>query len=76
MRWYMPGMMRSGFVLMTLSSALFWALVVGAVVVVAVLATRPSRPAQLTARQVLDQRYAHGEITKAEYEEMRRTLEA
>jgi putative membrane protein len=28
-----------------------------------------------TARQVLDKRYARGEITKEQYEEMKRTLE-
>ena len=28
-----------------------------------------------TARQILDQRYARGEITKEQYEEMKRTLE-
>jgi putative membrane protein len=28
-----------------------------------------------TAREILDQRYARGEITKEQYEEMRRTLE-
>ena len=28
-----------------------------------------------TAREILDQRYARGEITKEQYEEMKRTLE-
>jgi len=30
---------------------------------------------QETAREILDQRYARGEITKEQYEEMKRTLE-
>jgi len=30
---------------------------------------------QETAREILDQRYARGEITKEQYEEMKRTLQ-
>jgi putative membrane protein len=63
----MPGMMRSGFMFMTFSSVLVWFLVTSVVVVVAVIATRRSRPAQPTARQVLDQRYARGDIDEDEY---------
>ena len=74
MRWWMPGMMRSGFVLMTLSSAVFWVLLIGAVVAIAVFAARPARPTQPTARQVLDQRYAHGEIDEDEYRRRLRGL--
>ena len=67
MRWWMPGMTRSGLVLMTLSSVLFWALILGAVTAIAVFAARSPRPIQPTARQVLDQRYARGEIDEDEY---------
>jgi putative membrane protein len=63
----MPGMMRSGFMFMTVTSVLVWFLVTSAVVAVAVIATRQSRPAQPTARQVLDQRYARGDIDEDEY---------
>jgi putative membrane protein len=74
MRWWMPGMMRSGFVMMTLSSVLFWVLVVGAVAAVAVFATRQSAVAQPTARQMLDQRYARGDIDEDEYRRRTRGL--
>ena len=52
MRWYMPGMMRSGFMFMTFSSVLMWLVVIGVVVAVAVLVARQSRPAQQDARQL------------------------
>jgi putative membrane protein len=73
MRWWMPGTMHSGFMFMTFSSLLLWFLIIGAVVAVVLFATRQSRPAQLTARQVLDQRYARGDIDEEEY---RRRLHA
>ena len=74
MRWYMPGMMRSGFMFMTLSSVLMWLLIIGVVVAVGVFAARQSRPAQPTARQVLEQRYARGDIDEEEYQRRLRGL--
>jgi putative membrane protein len=74
MRWYMPGMMRSCFMFMTFSSVLMWLLVIGAAVAVALIATRQPRPAQPTARQVLDQRYARGDIDEEEYRRRLRGL--
>jgi putative membrane protein len=67
MRWYVPGMMRSGFMLMTLSSVLMWLLIIGVIVAVGMFAARQARPPQPTARQLLDQRYARGEIDEEEY---------
>jgi putative membrane protein len=52
---------------MTLTSVLVWFLVLCAVVAVAVTAVRRPRPVPLTARQLLDQRYARGDIDKDEY---------
>ena len=54
MRWYMPGMMRSGFLFMTLSSVLMWLLIIGVIVAVGVFAARQSRPALPSARELLD----------------------
>src|SRR6185369_1419471 len=34
MRWYMPGMMRSGFMFTALSSVLMWVLIIGVIVAV------------------------------------------
>ena len=66
---------------MGLMMLLFW----GGLVVLAVLLVRglfpgggqlPSGPAghEPTARQILDQRYARGEITREQFEQMKRDL--
>lgn len=50
-----------------------------ALIVLAVRSRReyyPHQPAAPTALNVLKTRYARGEISKAEYEEMRRTIES
>jgi uncharacterized membrane protein len=67
-------MMQSGFMFMTLSSVLVWFVIIGVMVAVALIATRQPRPAQLTARQVLDQRYARGDIGEEEYRRWLRGL--
>ncbi|HDQ73913.1 MAG TPA: hypothetical protein ENN19_17720 [Chloroflexi bacterium] len=36
----------------------------------------PSGPSQKAARQILDERFARGEISSDEYDEMRRELQA
>jgi putative membrane protein len=79
MGWYGPGMGASGMVLMALSSVMFWALMVVALVVLgrafgwfAPGTTRTvGAPA---ARNVLDERYARGEIDDDEYQRRLRTL--
>jgi len=74
MRWYMPGMMRSGFMFTALSSVLMWVLIIGVIVAVGMFAARQSRPAHPTARQLLDQRYARGDIDEEEYQRRLRGL--
>ena len=74
MWWNMPGMMGSGFMFMTLSSILMWLLIIGVVVAVGVFAARQSRPAEPSARQLLDQRYARGDIDEEEYQRRLRGL--
>lgn len=51
------------------------AAIVVAIIVAAFLIRRTRESAPRTARDILDARYANGEITKAEYEEMRAQLE-
>ena len=70
-----------------LLSMLFWASLIGLVVWAVARLTRPSTgPAQpplppaapavsAAARDILDRRYANGEITSEQYSEMRRVLE-
>ena len=74
MRWHVPGMMGTGSMFMTFSSVLMWLLVIGVVVAVGVFAARQARPAQPTAREVLDERYARGEIDEEEYRRRRHGL--
>ena len=76
--------------LMGVGMLLFWALVVGGIVwLVRYAATerrtsdaggvsldKPSAPATPTAREILDERYARGEINDDEYRERRDTLAA
>jgi len=71
-------MMGFGFIWMLL----FWGgLILLAVWLIAVLfPTNPQPPSgnasstQTRARDILDQRYAHGELSQAQYEEMRQML--
>jgi putative membrane protein len=67
-------MMRSGFMFTALSSVLMWVLIIGVIVAVGMFAARQSRPAQPTARQLLDQRYARGDIDEEEYQRRLRGL--
>jgi putative membrane protein len=79
MGWYGPGMSGSGMVLMALSSLMFWALMVVTLVVLGRafgwFAPGPTRTVGApTARGVLDERYARGEIDDEEYQRRLRTL--
>jgi putative membrane protein len=62
-----PSMMNGGVAWMTFSSVLLWMLIFGGVVAIVVFAIRQTRPAHPTAREVLDQRYARGDIDDEEY---------
>jgi putative membrane protein len=68
--WWIPGF---GWVLM----ALFWVLVILALVALAkwLSASRDGPPARRPL-DILQERYARGEITREEYEQTRRDLEA
>lgn len=61
---------------------LFWALIIGGVVLLAIWLFRQGRPVETgagfrggRALDTLRERYARGEITREEYEQMRRDLE-
>ena len=69
-------------VLMAILMLLFWALIIGGIVLLVVWLVRQGRPAGVgsgpgegRALEILRERYARGEITRQEYEEMRRDLE-
>jgi putative membrane protein len=54
---------------------LFWGLIIVAVVLVArSLSGSQERGSQKSAREILDERYARGEIGKQEYEERKQAL--
>lgn len=53
---------------------LFWALVVGVIIWVARGHNRIAQPPQNQARQILDERYARGEIDDDEYKQRRDQL--
>lgn len=65
MGWYHDGVGWGGWLLMTLAMVAFWALVVFAVVAL----FRGSEPvaARRTPDQILDERFARGEIDETEY---------
>jgi putative membrane protein len=73
--WYGSGMGAWGFILITVSMVLFWALVIfGVIVLVRYLgrgsgSTRADRPATVrrTPEEVLAERFAAGEIDEQEY---------
>jgi putative membrane protein len=84
-----PGMMGPGFTghwggwmwgagmwLGGLAMLIFWgALIVGAVLVVRLLGGLPSHDERTSPLDVLKRRYASGEITREQYEQMRKDLE-
>jgi putative membrane protein len=75
MGWYGPGMGGSGYALMVITAVLFWALMVAAIVTLVRLSTnRSGRPGSRSARQMLDERYARGEIDDEEYQRRLRLL--
>ncbi len=71
-------MMGFGFLVMLLFLGILLALVAGGAVWVARQASgtrTPSAPRQPAARQILDERFARGEISREEYETIRGQLE-
>ncbi|MBI1800218.1 MAG: SHOCT domain-containing protein [Chloroflexi bacterium] len=79
-----PGMMGGwGFPLMGgIGMLLFWLFIIGGAVWLAQSVARGAGPAGMSAPasesplDILKRRYARGEITKEQYEEMRRALDA
>lgn len=68
MGWYQGDMGWFGWILMSVTMVAFWALVVFAVVAL-FRGTRQSveRPGHRDAREILDERFARGEIDQDEY---------
>ena len=74
MGWYHDGMGWGGWLLMTLAMVAFWALVVFAVV--ALFRGADPRTDRRTPEQILDERFARGEIDEVEYRIRRDALQA
>ena len=72
MGWYDDGVGWGGWLLMVLAMVAFWTLVVFAVVTL----FRGSKPAaaRRTPEQILDERFARGEIEEVEYQARRDAL--
>jgi putative membrane protein len=77
MGWYHDGVGWGGWILMTLAMVAFWALVVFAVLAL-FRAQRPagSTPDHCDPMQILDERFARGEIDEEEYHARRSVLRA
>jgi putative membrane protein len=72
MFWYGNGMSGWGYVLMTVSMVLFWALVIGGVVMAVRYLGRETRPSftspqRHTPEQILAERFARGDVDEEEY---------
>lgn len=74
MGWYHDGMGWGGWLLMTLAMVAFWAIVVFAVV--ALSGGAAPRKDRRTPEQILDERFARGEIDEVEYQTRRDALQA
>ena len=79
MMWWSSGMGWGGWVVMSLTMVAFWALVI--VVVLAIFRSdrdsRPPRgPGQRDPKQILDERFARGEIDVEEYRDRQDALRA
>ena len=74
MGWYHDSMGWGGWLLMTLAMVAFWALVVFAVV--ALFRGTEPRTDRRTPEQILDERFARGEIDEVEYQARRHALHA
>jgi putative membrane protein len=73
MMWH-DGWGAGSWLAMSFMMLLFWALVISVIIWVARGHTRIAQPAQSQARQILDERYARGEINDDEYKQRRDQL--
>jgi len=69
------GMAPWGWVLMAVSTLVFWGLIIWAVVTVA-HRIAPSGRRESSAREILDERFARGEIDEEEYARRRDLIES
>jgi putative membrane protein len=68
MMWYHDDLSWGGWIVMTIGMLAFWALVVGLVVYVVRSTDRSDRhPEPRNSEQILDDRFARGEIDETEY---------
>jgi putative membrane protein len=81
MYWWGEGMSGWGWAMMTISTIVFWALLIAGIVAL-VRYTRmagavrgPQTPAGATPEQILAERYARGEIDESEYRHRLDTLD-
>ena len=73
------GWSAGGWVLMALLMIVFWSLVIGGVIWLLRNSSRPPQPPALgqpVAQQILDERFARGELTEVEYRHRRELLHA
>ena len=54
---------------------LLWLLITGGIILLMIALSKNVRNNQLSAREILDQRYAKGEIDEAEYQAKKKLLE-
>lgn len=74
--WYAHEGMGWWMLIGTIWLVVFWALIIGLIVwAVGRLTERRPRPPLETAIEIAAQRYARGEITREEYEQIRQALE-
>ncbi|MDX3241576.1 SHOCT domain-containing protein [Streptomyces sp. ME18-1-4] len=80
MFWYAHGMNGWGWFGMSVGMVAFWALIITALVLVFRAANQPHEhthtPAAPTPQQILDERFARGEIDEEEYRRRLSTLRA
>ena len=79
MHWWFTNGWWAGW-LMLISMLLFWALVIVGIVLIArslaaYRTTQTQPPTKESALEILGRRYAGGEITREQYQEMRRDIE-
>lgn len=79
MWWYGDGMNVWGYTMMTVSTVLFWGLVIFGVIALVRYLARADRPlaaAGPTPEQILAERFARGELDEQQYRERLHTLQS
>lgn len=72
--WWHHSWSQWNWLFMVLSMALFWGLVIGGIIWAVRAAPTSKAPPDRSPRDVLDDRYARGEINAEEYRRVRDTL--